>query len=109
MKAITLLLTTLTLFCLLSCNQQEEKSNALYFAPKIVEAHGYVVPKDSIAEPKMILAGKPKVVPVGNPKVVTIPTNIHPIGNPKSCCCRHTQSLHARSRLIHFPENSPCY
>ncbi len=68
---------------LFSCNQQKEKKNVLSFAPKVVEAHGYIVPKDSVAQPKVILVGKPKIVPVGKPKVITIPTNVHVISNPK--------------------------
>ena len=54
-----------------------------FFSPKIVEAHGSVVPKDSMATPKVIPVGKLHVVPVGKPQIVTIPTNVHPIGNPK--------------------------
>ncbi len=61
--------------CFFSCNQQEENTEEIFFAPKVVEAHGYVVPKDSIAQPKVILVGKPKVV--------TIPTNVHPVSSPK--------------------------
>src|SRR6185503_4285845 len=53
------------------------------FAPKIVEAHGYVVPKDSVAEPKVVPVGKPKVMPAGKPKVVLTNTNVHPAGIPK--------------------------
>lgn len=83
MKANTILFTAFMLFCILSCNQQEKETNVLSFGPKVVEANGYVVLKDSMAEPKIIPVGKPKVVPVGNPKVVTIPTNVHPVGNPK--------------------------
>ena len=71
------------ILCFFSCNQQAEKTNALSFVPKVVEAHGYIVPKDSMATPKVIPVGKLKVVPVGKPKVVTIPTNVYPVGNPK--------------------------
>ena len=71
------------ILCLFSCNQHQEKTNPLSFAPKVVEAHGYVVPKDSMAEPKVIPAGKPRVVKAGKPKVVLTNTNVHPAGIPK--------------------------
>jgi len=68
------------LFC---CQQKKGQKGSSSFAPRVVEAHGYVVPKDSMAEPKVVPAGKPKVVKVGIPKVVLTNTNVHRAGSPK--------------------------
>ena len=65
-----------------SCDQ-EKKERPNTFAPKIIESKGYAVPKDSVIEPKVILAGKPAVVKAGNPKVVQTNTNIVSVGKPK--------------------------
>ena len=49
-----------------------------------MEAKGYIVPKDSMATPKSVLAGKPKVVIAGKPMAVLANTNIHLAGIPKT-------------------------
>jgi hypothetical protein len=75
-------ITTLAIPMLLvifSCNPNREKSPPS-FAPKVVKAHGYIVPKDSMAAPKVIPAGKPTEVRVGKPKVVPTNTIVHPAG-----------------------------
>jgi len=72
-----------SIICLFSCNSNQEHTSVNSFAPKIVEARGYVVPKDSMAEPKVVPAGIPKVVPIGEPKVTFINTNVHPAGIPR--------------------------
>ena len=53
------------------------------FCSQSSESPGYVVPKDSMAEPKVIPVGKPTVVRAGKPKVVLTNTNVHPAGIPK--------------------------
>lgn len=52
--------------------------------PKIVEAKGYVVPKDSITEPLVISfdEAKLKKFPVGKPRIVPTNLNVHPVGEP---------------------------
>ncbi len=72
-----------SLLIIFSCKQNQEQIRPLSFAPKVVEARGYVVPKDSMAEPKVIPAGKPRVVRAGKPKVVLTNTNVHLAGIPK--------------------------
>ncbi len=62
---------------LFSCSQKEERERPNTFAPKVIETKGYVVPKDSVTEPKVIPCGKPTIVKAGNPKVVPTNTNIH--------------------------------
>src|SRR5215203_4149571 len=71
------------MFCFFSCHNKKENTTSLSLAPLIVKAHGYVVPKDSMAEPKMIPAGDPKVVIAGEPKVVVANTNVQHAGIPK--------------------------
>ncbi len=78
-KIFTLLFLFLFLF---ACNNKEKKQQAS-FGPKVVEATGYILPKDSIAEPKTIPAGKPTVIKAGLPKVTLTNTNVHPAGKPK--------------------------
>ncbi|PKP44835.1 MAG: hypothetical protein CVT95_10545, partial [Bacteroidetes bacterium HGW-Bacteroidetes-12] len=68
---------------LFSCSQKQEQERPNTFAPKVVETKGYLVPKDSVTEPKIILADKPAIVKAGNPKVVPTNTNIHLAGKPK--------------------------
>ena len=70
------------IFCLFSCHNKEN-TTPLSSAPELVKAHGYVVPKDSMAQPKVIPVGKPKIVTAGKPKVVFIKNNVHPAGVPK--------------------------
>ena len=67
-----------------SCKQK----NRLYtntHTIKVMEAHGYMVPKDSMATPKVILVDESKLtkVPVGKPKIVPTNTNVHPAGQGK--------------------------
>jgi ligand-binding sensor domain-containing protein/signal transduction histidine kinase len=83
MKLKIPLFTAILLF-LLSCNRQREQTRPGIFTPKVVEAKGYIVPKDSMATPKTVLAGKPKVVLAGKPTVVATNTNIRAAGIPKT-------------------------
>ena len=70
----------LILIIVAACNKQQKQNNQNGFAPKVVEAKGYVVPKDSMAEPKVVLVDESKLkkVPVGKPKIVPTNTNVHP-------------------------------
>ncbi|MEI6489410.1 MAG: two-component regulator propeller domain-containing protein, partial [Bacteroidota bacterium] len=77
---IILLISGIFLF---SCSHKKEQERPNTFAPKVVETKGYVVPKDSVIEPKVILAGKPVIVKAGNPKVVPTNTNIVLAGKPQ--------------------------
>src|SRR5688572_13837733 len=73
-------------FSVLQCaceRTQNQQTRLESYAPKVVEARGYVVPKDSMAEPKVIPVGKPRVVRAGKPKVVFTDTNVHPAGIPR--------------------------
>jgi len=45
----SLLFTSVLLLFLIACNRQQKQENPNPFSPKIVEAKGYVVPKDSMA------------------------------------------------------------
>src|SRR3954469_23724761 len=71
------------LMSFLSCRQQEQTSPNV-FEPKVVEAKGYIVPKDSMAIPKVVIAGKPKVVIAGRPTVVPANPNMYLAGIPKT-------------------------
>ena len=77
---------TVFLICgifLCSCSQNKKQERPRTFAPKVIASTGYVVPKDSVSEPKIIPAGKPEIVKAGIPKFVLTNTNIHLIGKPK--------------------------
>lgn len=69
----------------LSCTRQQDQKSKTSFAPTVVEAIGYVVPKDSMTEPKVIHVdeNKLKKIPVGKPTVVATHSNIKPAGIPK--------------------------
>jgi ligand-binding sensor domain-containing protein/serine phosphatase RsbU (regulator of sigma subunit) len=66
-----------------SC-QEEKNSSSNTHTIKVVEANGYVVPKDSMATPKVILVDESKLkkIPAGKPEIVPTNTNIHKAGIP---------------------------
>jgi ligand-binding sensor domain-containing protein/class 3 adenylate cyclase len=72
----------LFVFILVACSRFNEDSSLIAHLPKVVEAKGYVVPKDSMAEPQVVLVDESKLtkVPVGKPKVVPTNINVHPAG-----------------------------
>ena len=72
----------LILLFVAACNKPQNQTNRNTLAPKLVEAKGYMVPKDSMAEPKVILVDESKLkkIPVVTPKVVPTNTNVHPVG-----------------------------
>ena len=82
MKKKVLLGSVVFLF-LIACNRPEEQKSTNQFSPKIVEAKGFTVPKDSMAEPEVVLAGKPRVVKAGKPEVILTNTNENPAGMPE--------------------------
>ncbi|MEI7980940.1 MAG: two-component regulator propeller domain-containing protein [Bacteroidota bacterium] len=73
----------LLLLMVAACERQPEPTQTKTINPKVVEAKGYVVPKDSLAEPLTVPSGKPKTVKAGNPKIIPTNTNIQPAGIPK--------------------------
>jgi ligand-binding sensor domain-containing protein/two-component sensor histidine kinase len=77
------LFISLSFLFLSSCNRRQEQKTAHIYSPKVVEAKGYVMSYDSIAEPTVVSAGKPRVVKAGKPKVVLTNTNVHPAGAPE--------------------------
>jgi ligand-binding sensor domain-containing protein/serine phosphatase RsbU (regulator of sigma subunit) len=66
-----------------SCTEKNEKQNNIHQV-KVVEVNGYVVPKDSMATPKVILVDESKLkkIAAGKPKIVPANTNIHKAGIP---------------------------
>ncbi len=68
---------------LYSCTRQNDQAPPNSFNPKVVEAKGYIVPKDSIALPISKTGGNPAIVKAGNPKLLPADTNIFPAGEPK--------------------------
>ena len=69
------------LIFVISCTEQN-KTKQISFAPKVTEAKGYLVPKDSVQQPKTITAGIPITIKAGQPKVTLTNTNIHHAGIP---------------------------
>ena len=80
---ITLLFIGVLFLSLTACHHQQKQESPNPYLPKIVEAKGYVVPKDSMAEPKVAVAGKPVRVKAGKPEVILTNTNVVPAGAPK--------------------------
>ena len=68
-----------------SCTKKQQGNTSHLHQHKVVPTKGYVVPKDSMAEPRLIPVdeGKLKKIPVGQARVVPTNTNIHPAGKPK--------------------------
>jgi hypothetical protein len=62
-------LTFIILLLFYFCSTNQKQPPPLY-APEVVEAHGYVVPPESIAAPKVTPVRKPKMVVLKKPKVV---------------------------------------
>jgi hypothetical protein len=79
---IQITLAVAALVVIVSCKPDQEQRRPS-FAPKVVKAEGYVVPKDSMAEPQVIPARKLRVVRAGKPKVVLINANVHQAGIPR--------------------------
>jgi signal transduction histidine kinase/ligand-binding sensor domain-containing protein/DNA-binding NarL/FixJ family response regulator len=67
---------------LFSCKQNQDGPHRNHQL-KIVEVKGYVVPKDSMRQPKIVPAGNPTVIPVEKTKVVPIASNVNLALNPK--------------------------
>lgn len=68
---------------LFACNKKQQQNVSQNSIPKVVKASGYILPIDSMLNPKVILAGKPKLLPSGNIKLVFANTNVHLVSNPK--------------------------
>jgi len=67
-----------------SCIRQPRQNTQGTFIPKIVEARGYTIPCDSLANPKMVFANKPKTIPACKPTIIYTNTNVKPVGKPKT-------------------------
>src|SRR5437016_14409584 len=69
---------------LYSCNNQHDRlNNEDRNAPKVVEAKGYVLPKDSVAPPVIIPLHNVRTIKAGKPHVVPIVSNVYPVGTPE--------------------------
>src|SRR6266498_932474 len=75
-KTQTILAIAALLF-ICSCNTNQEKSPPS-FAPKVVKAKGYIVPRDSMVPPEIVPVRNVKSIPAGKPVVVTLNSNVHP-------------------------------
>jgi hypothetical protein len=42
-------------FLFVACKQKPDQTTSNTIAPKVFEANGYIIPKDSISDPKVIL------------------------------------------------------
>jgi two-component system, sensor histidine kinase ChiS len=73
------------MFLFIACTEQKDHQFYDTESPKVVEANGYVVSKDSISEPQVISIDERNLVkvPVGKPIIVLANTNVHIAGEPK--------------------------
>ena len=80
-----LICTTVLSLLLITCTRKQEQKNQKNFAPKVIEATGYIVPKDSMAMPKVILVDISRLAKTPARKVAIIPanTNVHVAGAAK--------------------------
>lgn len=79
------LITALFALLLVACGPKPDENSVQRIQPKVIEAKGYVVPKDSMAPPVVVQVDESKLtkIPAGEPKVVPIDTNVHLAGEPK--------------------------
>ncbi len=82
MRNVLLFSSVLFLF-LTACHRSPEHKIANLFSPKVTEARGYVVPKDSMAKPTVVPAGKPIIKKAVKTDMVLTNTNVIPAGAPK--------------------------
>jgi len=70
-------------FLLSACSggQPKEKENSI--KPSIIEAAGYVVPKDSVSPPEIVPVGKPTVIKTGNLKQKSVGSSLLSASAPK--------------------------
>jgi ligand-binding sensor domain-containing protein/serine phosphatase RsbU (regulator of sigma subunit) len=92
---------------LFSCSQKKEQERPNTFAPKVVETKGYLVPKDSVTEPKVIPCGNATIVKAGNPKVVPTNTNIVLAGKPKIILERKARVITPGKDTFLLPKTIP--
>jgi len=76
------LFTILIILLTLACTKQQSKDTSLAHSPLVVEAKGFIVSQDSMASPKIVLAGQPTRIPVGKPNIVYTNTNEFIAGQP---------------------------
>ena len=79
------IITKFILFALLiffSCTGPDRQNKPVANIPLITEARGYVVPNDSISNPRIIPAGGTTKIRAGKPEVVYTNTNQISAGNP---------------------------
>src|SRR4051812_32664318 len=79
---ITAILAFTALVVTLSCRQNHKQPISL-FSPRVVEAHGYVVAKGSMGEPKIMPEPTPRIVKAGDPKTVVTHIYVHVAGKPR--------------------------
>ena len=79
------LIFTGTLFFIFACSQQPAQKTSHSVGPKVLEAIGYIVPPESISDPKVIEidTGKLLKIPLGKPEVVRTNSNVRRVGTPK--------------------------
>ncbi|BBE20851.1 adenylate cyclase [Aquipluma nitroreducens] len=77
-----ILLTILIILLTLACTKQQSQDTLLVHSPLIVEAKGFIIPEDSVARPKIVLAGQPTRITVGKPNAIYTNTNEFLAGQP---------------------------
>ncbi|MDQ3048675.1 MAG: hypothetical protein M3R27_14090, partial [Bacteroidota bacterium] len=72
------IVTVLLFLFLFSCNNKDNKRE-VSFVPKVTQANGYLVPKDSVAEPKVVAVDESKLkkINAGIPKGLPTNLNVH--------------------------------
>jgi ligand-binding sensor domain-containing protein/serine phosphatase RsbU (regulator of sigma subunit) len=89
-----------------SC-QEEKNSSSNTHTIKVLEAKGYVVPKDSMATPKVILMdeSKPKKIAAGKPEIVPTNTNIHKAVIPTIVLAGKPRVITPGTDTFHVPKS----
>jgi ligand-binding sensor domain-containing protein/signal transduction histidine kinase len=104
---VKLTLTVISLLLCLSCNKDSKPGGITISGPKSVVAQGYVVPKDSITAPEIIVAGIPEIIPVKKTVVSRVLNNKHKAGTPKIVRVANPKKIIPGQDSVLLPKSVP--
>jgi hypothetical protein len=99
-------IVSISVWILFACKQRPNESIRNHQV-RVVEARGYVVPKDSIAPPKILPRKKPRVVPAIHNKMVAAKSNVHIIDSLKTSFVVEPKIVTPGQNSVLFPEKLP--
>jgi len=94
---------------LFACTGKQEQKSQDTFGPKLIETTGYVVPKDSITEPKVIPVDESKLAKTAASKLAMVPanTNVFVAGIPQIILAGIPRTITPGTDTIPLPKSVP--